>query len=386
MKRPRSIRLLDPQILGPALLDSFRKLAPWHVIKNPVMFVVEVGSVLTTLLWVRDLMGRGKPSDPIWFTGLVTIWLWFTVLFANFSEAMAEGRGTAQAAFLRRMRKEIEARRLTGANGSRREERVAASLLRKGDRVVVEAGEVIPGDGEVTEGIASVDESAITGESAPVIRESGGDRSAVTGGTRVLSDRIVVEIVANPGETFLDRMIALVEGATRQKTPNEIALHILLVGLTLIFLFACVTLVPLALYSGIALSVTVIIALLVCLIPTTIGGLLPAIGIAGIDRLLRKNVLAKSGRAIEAAGDVDTLLLDKTGTITFGNRMASELLPLDGERLEDLAEAAQLSSLADETPEGRSIRQALERQVRPGRSPAARARARPSWPSAPTRA
>src|SRR3984957_4886157 len=276
MKRPRSIRLLDPAILAPAVLDSFAKLAPWHVIKNPVMFVVEVGSVLTSLLWVRDLTGHGKPTDPLWFTGLVTIWLWFTVVFANFSEALAEGGGKAQAAFLRRMRKETEARRLT----SRGEERVPASSLRKGDRVVVAAGEVIPGDGEVVEGIASVDESAITGESAPVIRESGGDRSAVTGGTRVLSDRIVIEIVANPGETFLDRMIALVEGATRQKTPNEIALHILLVGLTLIFLFACVTLVPLALYSGIALSVTVIIALLVCLIPTTIGGVRSAIRIA----------------------------------------------------------------------------------------------------------
>ncbi len=363
MKRPRSTRLLDTAILGPALLDSLRKLAPWHVIKNPVMFVVEVGSLLTSLLWARDLVGHGKPTDPLWFTGLVTIWLWFTVVFANFSEALAEGRGKAQAAFLRKMRKEIEARRLVGT----REERLPASMLRKGDRVVVEAGEAIPGDGEVVEGIASVDESAITGESAPVIRESGGDRSAVTGGTRVLSDRIVVEIVANPGETFLDRMIALVEGAARQKTPNEIALHILLVGLTLIFLFACVTLVPLALYSGIALSVTVVIALLVCLIPTTIGGLLPAIGIAGIDRLLRKNVLARSGRAIEAAGDVDTLLLDKTGTITFGNRMASELLPLDGVRLEDLVAAAQLSSLADETPEGRSILKLLEEKY--GRPP-----------------
>ncbi len=366
MKRPRSIALLDRTILGPALLDSIRKLAPWHVFKSPVMFVVEVGSVLTTLLWLRDLAGRSRPIDPLWFTGLVTIWLWFTVVFANFSEALAEGRGKAQAAFLRRMRKETEARRLT----SRGEERVPASSLRKGDRVVVAAGEVIPGDGEVVEGIASVDESAITGESAPVIRESGGDRSAVTGGTRVLSDRIVIEIVANPGETFLDRMIALVEGATRQKTPNEIALHILLVGLTLIFLFACVTLVPLAAYSGITLSVTVIIALLVCLIPTTIGGLLPAIGIAGIDRLLRKNVLAKSGRAIEAAGDVDTLLLDKTGTITYGNRMASELLPLDGVRLEDLTEAAQLSSLADETPEGRSILRLIEEKYgRPAMAP-----------------
>jgi K+-transporting ATPase ATPase B chain len=277
--------------------------------------------------------------------------LWFTVVFANFAEAVAEGRGKAQAATLRRMRKETTARRLVDG----REERVPASTLRKGDVVVVEAGELIPGDGEVIEGIASVDESAITGESAPVIRESGGDRSAVTGGTKVLSDRIVVRISANPGESFLDRMIALVEGAERQKTPNEIALNILLAGLTLVFLFACVTLVPFALYSEVRLSATVIVALLVCLIPTTIGGLLSAIGIAGIDRLLRKNVLAMSGRAVEAAGDVDTLLLDKTGTITLGNRMATEFIPVGGWRTEMLADAAQLASLADETPEGRSI-------------------------------
>ena len=345
--------LFDPEIMRPAIWESFRKLTPRHVIKNPVMFVVEIGSVLTTLILLRDLIAPTAGSQPLWFTFNVSFWLWFTVVFANFAEAVAEGRGKAQAATLRKMRKETIARRL--ANG-KREETVPASALRKGDVVVVEAGEIIPGDGDVIEGIASVDESAITGESAPVIRESGGDRSAVTGGTKVLSDRIVVRITASPGESFLDRMIALVEGAERQKTPNEIALNILLAGLTLVFLFACVTLVPMALYSGMAsVSVTVIVALLVCLIPTTIGGLLSAIGIAGIDRLLRKNVLAMSGRAVEAAGDVDTLLLDKTGTITLGNRMASEFIPLDGVGAETLADAAQLASLADETPEGRSI-------------------------------
>ncbi len=366
MKRRGAIRLFDPAIFWPAAAQSFVKLAPWRVARSPVMFVVEVGSALTTVLWLRDLVGAGRPSAPLWFTGVTTLWLWFTVVFANLSEAMAEGRGKAQAAALRQMRQETEARRLTGGLAGGREERVPASALRKGDLVVVEASELIPGDGTIVQGIASVDESAITGESAPVIRESGGDRSAVTGGTRVLSDRIVVEIVANPGETFLDRMIALVEGASRQKTPNEIALHILLVGLTLIFLFACAALVPMAVYSGAAPSVTVIVALLVCLIPTTIGGLLPAIGIAGIDRLLRKNVLAKSGRAIEAAGDVDTLLLDKTGTITYGNRMAAELLPLHGVRVDELAEAVHLATLADETPEGRSILKLLaERYGRP---------------------
>jgi K+-transporting ATPase ATPase B chain len=355
----KQVSLFDRSILGQAARDSLRKLAPRHVARNPVMFVVEIGSVLTTALWIRDLfVAPGSGADagagagaPLWFTGAVTLWLWFTVLFANFAEAIAEGRGKAQADTLRKMRKETSARRLV--NG--REELVPASSLRKGDVVVVEAGMLIPGDGEIIEGVASVDESAITGESAPVIRESGGDRSAVTGGTKVLSDRIVVRIVANPGESFLDRMIALVEGAARQKTPNEIALHILLVGLTLVFLFACVTLVPLALYSGVALSTTAVVALLVCLIPTTIGGLLSAIGIAGMDRLLRKNVIATSGRAVEAAGDVDTLLLDKTGTITLGNRMATELLPMPGVSAEELADAAQLASLADETPEGRSI-------------------------------
>ena len=345
--------LFDPEIMRPAIWESFRKLAPQHVIKNPVMFVVEIGSVLTTLILVRDLVAPTTGSQPLWFTFHVSFWLWFTVVFANFAEAVAEGRGKAQAATLRKMRQETNARRLVNGKG---EETVPASALRKGDTVVVEAGEVIPGDGDVIQGIASVDESAITGESAPVIRESGGDRSAVTGGTKVLSDRIVVRITASPGESFLDRMIALVEGASRQKTPNEIALNILLAGLTLVFLFACVTLVPMAIYSGMAtVSLSVIVALLVCLIPTTIGGLLSAIGIAGIDRLLRKNVLAMSGRAVEAAGDVDTLLLDKTGTITLGNRMATEFIAVDGASPETLADAAQLSSLADETPEGRSI-------------------------------
>jgi potassium-transporting ATPase ATP-binding subunit len=345
--------LFDPEIMWPAIWDSFCKLTPRHVIKNPVMFVVEIGSVLTTLILVRDLFAPTPGSQPLWFTFNVSFWLWFTVVFANFAEAVAEGRGKAQAATLRKMRKETNARRLVNGH---REAVVPASALRKGDTVVVEAGEIIPGDGDVIQGIASVDESAITGESAPVIRESGGDRSAVTGGTKVLSDRIVVRITASPGESFLDRMIALVEGAERQKTPNEIALNILLAGLTLVFLFACVTLVPMALYSGMAtVSVTVIVALLVCLIPTTIGGLLSAIGIAGIDRLLRKNVLAMSGRAVEAAGDVDTLLLDKTGTITLGNRMATEFIAVDGVSAEALADAAQLASLADETPEGRSI-------------------------------
>ncbi|HSQ00981.1 MAG TPA: potassium-transporting ATPase subunit KdpB, partial [Candidatus Dormibacteraeota bacterium] len=350
MKKVREFSLVDPEILGPAALASLRKLAPRHVARNPVMFVVEIGSVLTTLVFLRDLV-TGAHTAPLWFTATVSLWLWFTVVFANFAEAVAEGRGQAQAATLRKMRKETVARRLRDGG----EESVPASQLRKGDTVVVEAGELIPGDGDVIEGIASVDESAITGESAPVIRESGGDRSAVTGGTKVLSDRIVVRITTDPGQSFLDRMIALVEGAARQKTPNEIALHILLVGLTIIFLIACATLVPIALYSHITLTVTVIVALLVCLIPTTIGGLLSAIGIAGMDRLLRKNVLAMSGRAVEAAGDVDTLLLDKTGTITLGNRMAAELLPAHGVGEEELADAAQLASLADETPEGRSI-------------------------------
>ena len=356
MFRPKAkaISLFEGAIVRRAIVDAFKKLSPQLVAKNPVMFVVEIGSVLTTLIALRDLIHPASASSPVWFTITVSVWLWFTVVFANFAEAVAEGRGKAQADTLRKMRKETTARRLVGGIGGK-EEGIPSSSLRKGDVVVVEAGQLIPGDGEIIEGIASVDESAITGESAPVIRESGGDRSAVTGGTKVLSDKIIVRIVVDPGESFLDRMIGLVEGAARQKTPNEIALHILLVGLTIVFLFACVTLVPLAKYSAIALSATAIVALLVCLIPTTIGGLLSAIGIAGMDRLLQKNVIAMSGRAVEASGDVDTLLLDKTGTITHGNRAATELLPLPGIRIEDLASCAQLASLADETPEGRSI-------------------------------
>jgi K+-transporting ATPase ATPase B chain len=354
MFRPKAkaISLFEGAIVRRAIVDAFKKLSPQLVAKNPVMFVVEIGSVLTTLIALRDIVHPASASSPVWFTVTVSIWLWFTVVFANFAEAVAEGRGKAQADTLRKMRKETTARRVRAGG---KEETVPSSSLRKGDIVFVEAGELIPGDGEIIEGIASVDESAITGESAPVIRESGGDRSAVTGGTKVLSDKITVRIVVDPGESFLDRMIGLVEGAARQKTPNEIALHILLVGLTIVFLFACVTLVPLAKYSAIALSATAIVALLVCLIPTTIGGLLSAIGIAGMDRLLQKNVIAMSGRAVEASGDVDTLLLDKTGTITHGNRAATELLPLPGVRIEDLATSAQLASLADETPEGRSI-------------------------------
>ncbi|HEY1814486.1 MAG TPA: potassium-transporting ATPase subunit KdpB [Kofleriaceae bacterium] len=349
-KHPKpKVATFDRALMRAAIADSFKKLDPRVLAKNPVMFVVAVGSLLTTALAIRDLVG--EPASPIWFSLAITLWLWFTVIFANFAEAVAEGRGKAQAESLRKMRQDTTARRLVGGL----EEIVSAAALRKGDRVVIEAGQMVPGDGEIIEGIASVDESAITGESAPVIRESGGDRSSVTGGTKVLSDRIVVQIGANPGESFLDKMIALVEGAARQKTPNELALHILLVGLTIVFLFACVTLVPLGLYSGVHLTATVIVALLVCLIPTTIGGLLSAIGIAGMDRLMRKNVIAMSGRAVEAAGDVDVLLLDKTGTITHGNRMATELIPASGVRLEELAEAAMLSSLADETPEGRSI-------------------------------
>ena len=346
----QEISLFNKAILGPAAWASLKKLAPNLVCKNPVMFVVEVGAVLTTILWFRDFFSS-SPSEPLWFTGQVSLWLWFTVIFANFAEAVAEGRGKAQAAELKKMRREIITRKLVDGQ----EVQVPASQLRRGDIVVAEAGDYIPGDGDVIEGIASVDESAVTGESAPVIREAGGDRSAVTGGTKVLSDRIVIRISANPGDSFLDKMIALVEGAVRHKTPNEIALHILLVGLTIIFLIACVTLVPVAVYSKVTISATVISALLVCLIPTTIGGLLSAIGIAGMDRLIRKNVLAMSGRAVEAAGDVDTLLLDKTGTITLGNRMASELLPAPGVTSMELAVAAGVSSVADETPEGRSI-------------------------------
>ncbi|HEY6905205.1 MAG TPA: potassium-transporting ATPase subunit KdpB, partial [Candidatus Acidoferrales bacterium] len=336
-------------IVTGALRDSFIKLNPRTLMKNPVMFVVEVGAAITTWDLVRD---RLQHLSGFGFELQITLWLWFTVLFANFAEAMAEGRGKAQADTLRKARAETLARRIR-QDGSIEE--IAGSKLRAGDRVRVRAGEFIPGDGEVVEGVASVDESAITGESAPVIRESGGDRSAVTGGTRVLSDEIIVEITSNPGETFLDRMIKLVEGAERQKTPNEIALNILLSGLTIIFLLAVVTLQPMAIYSGAPQSVFVLISLLVCLIPTTIGGLLSAIGIAGMDRVVQRNVLAMSGRAVEAAGDVDTLLLDKTGTITLGNRRAIEFIPAPGVKESDLADAAQLSSFADETPEGRSI-------------------------------
>jgi len=349
-RRRRHSSLLDREILVPAIVESFKKLDPRWQARNPVMFVVEVGSVITTIVFVAGLFQGASGSTEL-FVGQVTIWLWFTVLFANFAEAVAEGRGKAQAAALRRTRSELIARRLVDG----REERVPAPQLRRGDLVVAEAGDLIPGDGTVVEGIASVDESAITGESAPVIREAGGDRSAVTGGTRVLSDRIVMEITANPGETFLDRMIGLVESASRRKTPNEIALNILLAALTIIFMFAVVTLQPFALYAGTSVTITVLIALLVCLIPTTIGALLSAIGIAGIDRLLQRNVVALSGRAVEAAGDVDTLLLDKTGTITFGNRQATEFLPAAGVAMDRMVSAAALASLADETPEGRSI-------------------------------
>ncbi|MFN7949303.1 MAG: potassium-transporting ATPase subunit KdpB [Blastocatellia bacterium] len=348
-KPEKRIALWNGKIVRRALAASFSKLDPRLMMKNPVMFVVEVGSVMTTTLLARDVM-NGAPG--VGFSVQITLWLWFTVLFANFAEAMAEGRGRAQADNLRKARTETTARRLLPDG---RTETVPATRLRRDDIVMVSAGEFIPGDGEVIEGVASVDESAITGESAPVIREAGGDRSAVTGGTRVLSDQIKIRITSNPGETFLDRMIALVEGAERQKTPNEIALNILLAGLTIIFLLAVVTLQPFAIYSNATQTIFVLVSLLVCLIPTTIGGLLSAIGIAGMDRLVQHNVLAMSGRAVEAAGDVNTLLLDKTGTITFGNRQAAEFIPLPGVSETELADAAQLSSLADETPEGRSI-------------------------------
>jgi K+-transporting ATPase ATPase B chain len=347
-KRP----LFDGPIVRRAVSDAFVKLAPRHMVKNPVMFVVLIGSVLTTLVLARDVTG-GRPD--IGFTLQIALWLWFTVLFANFAEAMAEGRGKAQADTLRKSRTETTAKRLLAPGDRTRTEVVAAPTLRRGDLVLCLPGDVIPSDGEVVEGVASVDESAITGESAPVVRESGGDRSAVTGGTKVLSDFLVIKISANPGETFLDRMIALVEGASRQKTPNEIALTILLSGLTIIFVLAVVTLQPFAIYSGAPVAIPILIALLVCLIPTTIGGLLSAIGIAGMDRMIQQNVIAMSGRAVEAAGDVNTLLLDKTGTITLGNRQASEFIPVSGVELDDLADRAQLSSLPDETPEGRSI-------------------------------
>ena len=349
--KTKELRLWNWQIVKRAIVDSFIKLSPRRMMKNPVMFVVEVGSVLTTLQLIRGIIRPISGVTSFGFELQITLWLWFTVIFANFAEAMAEGRGKAQADNLRKSRTETVAHRFVNGHT----EDVAAPDLRKDDVVVVSAGEFIPGDGEIIEGVASVDESAITGESAPVIREAGGDRSAVTGGTRVLSDQIKVRITSNPGETFLDRMIALVEGAERQKTPNEIALNILLAGLTIIFLLAVVTLQPFAIYSNAAQTIFVLVSLLVCLIPTTIGGLLSAIGIAGMDRMIQHNVLAMSGRAVEAAGDVNTLLLDKTGTITLGNRQATEFIPLAGVDEKLLADAAQLSSLSDETPEGRSI-------------------------------
>jgi potassium-transporting ATPase ATP-binding subunit len=349
----RSVRYLS------ALKESILKMDPRLMVRNPVMFVVEIGSVVTTGLWIQSLFGAGEA--PAAFIGSIAVWLWFTVIFANFSEAVAEGRGKAQAEALRKSREAVQAKRLKGSMYGSHHETVLAGELHAGDVILAETGDVVPADGEVIEGIASVDESAITGESAPVIRESGGDRSAVTGGTRVISDWLVVRITNEPGGGFLDRMIALIEGAKRQKTPNEIALNILLAAFTIIFLGVCVTLLPFSVFSvqvagrGTPVTVTVLVALLVCLIPTTIGGLLSAIGIAGMDRMIRHNVIATSGRAIEAAGDVDVLLLDKTGTITLGNRMATTFTPAPGIRAERLADAAQLSSLADETPEGRSI-------------------------------
>jgi K+-transporting ATPase ATPase B chain len=350
---------LRQELYRRAVVDAFLKLHPRRMVRNPVMFIVEVGSVLTTALWVQAMLGQGEA--PAGFIGMVTLWLWFTVLFANFSEALAEGRGKAQAEALRRTRRETPARKLRQPRRDAAVEVISSTALCQGDLYLVEAGDILSADGEVVEGIASVDESAVTGESAPVIRESGGDRSAVTGGTWVLSDWLVVRVTANPGEGFLDRMIALIEGAKRQKTPNEIALNILLAAFTIIFLVVCMTLLPFSLYSveaagqGQPITITVLVALLVCLIPTTIGGLLSAIGIAGMDRMIQRNVIAMSGRAVEAAGDVDVLLLDKTGTITLGNRQAVEFIPANGVEPRELADCAQLASLADETPEGRSI-------------------------------
>jgi potassium-transporting ATPase ATP-binding subunit len=351
--------MFDPALLRPAIVDSFKKLTPRTQFRNPVMFCVYVGSILTTILWVAALGGQAEA--PAGFILAVTLWLWFTVLFANFAEALAEGRSKAQAASLRSAKKDVMAKKLNEPHPKSPIRIMTASDLRRGDVVLVETGDVIPADGEVIDGVASVDESAITGESAPVIRESGGDFSSVTGGTRVLSDWIVVRVTANPGEAFLDRMIAMVEGAKRQKTPNEIALTILLVALTIVMLLATATLLPFSMFSveaakaGHVVTITALVALLVCLIPTTIGGLLSAIGVAGMSRMMQANVIATSGRAVEAAGDVDVLLLDKTGTITLGNRQASQFVPAPGLTEESLADAAQLSSLADETPEGRSI-------------------------------
>ena len=351
--------MFDPAIAKPALVDAFKKLSPRAQWRNPVMFVVYLGSILTTMLYLQALVGQGEA--PSGFILAIAVWLWFTVLFANFAEALAEGRSKAQAASLRSAKKSVTAKKLQRANRADRAEVVDGSTLRKGDLVLIEAGDAVPADGEVIEGVATVDESAITGESAPVIRESGGDFSAVTGGTRVLSDWIIVRVTVNPGEAFLDRMIAMVESAKRQKTPNEIALTLLLVALTIVFLLVTVTLLPFSVFSvnvaqgGSPVTVTALIALLVCLIPTTIGGLLSAIGVAGMSRMMQANVIATSGRAVEAAGDVDVLLLDKTGTITLGNRQASVFLPANGVTEEELADVAQLASLADETPEGRSI-------------------------------
>ena len=355
----QSMRLFDSALMGPAIADSFRKLSPRVQLRNPVMFVVYVGSILTTVLWVQALRGQGEA--PTGFIFAIAAWLWFTVLFANFAEALAEGRSKAQAASLRGLKQSVSAKKLAGPTHDAKWEPVQATALRKGDYFLVELGNVIPADGVVVEGVATVDESAITGESAPVIREAGGDFSAVTGGTRLLSDWLVVKVAVNPGEAFIDRMIAMVEGAKRQKTPNEIALSILLIALTLVFLLATATLLPFSLFSvnvagvGAPVTITVLVALLVCLIPTTIGALLSAIGVAGMSRMMASNVIATSGRAVEAAGDVDVLLLDKTGTITLGNRQASSFVPAVGVTEEQLADAAQLSSLADETPEGRSI-------------------------------
>ncbi len=358
-RKTKTLSLFEGALLRQAVVDAFLKLNPLQMMRRPVMFVVEVGSVLTSVLFFLALSGRGEESPGFILT--VSIWLWVTVLFGNFAEAMAEGRGKAQAKALRSTRKDVLAKRLSGPDAGANRVLIPGSQLGKGDYVLVEAGDFIPGDGEVVVGVASVDESAITGESAPVIRESGGDRSAVTGGTRVLSDWLVIRVTSSPGETFLDRMIAMVEGARRQKTPNEVALDIFLAGLTLIFLLATVTLLPFSIFSaraagqGSPVTITVLVALLVCLIPTTIGGLLSAIGIAGMDRMIQANVIAMSGRAVEAAGDVDVLLLDKTGTITLGNREATSFLPAAGVDVQILADAAQLASLADETPEGRSI-------------------------------
>ncbi len=358
-KKSQGRPLFDPPLVKRAVLDSFLKLSPRNQMRNPVMFCVLAGALLSSGLFFQSLFGKGEA--PSGFILQISLWLWFTLLFANFAEAMAEGRGKAQAESLRKTRKDVKAKKLNSPKKDSGFNMVSSSDLRAGDIVLAEAGDFIPGDGEVIEGIASVNESAITGESAPVIRESGGDRSAVTGGTLVLSDWIVIKITANPGEAFLDKMISLVEGAKRQKTPNEIALNILLAALTIIFLLVCATLLPFSIYSataaghGAPVTITVLIALFVCLAPTTIGGLLSAIGVAGMDRMIQANVIATSGRAVEAAGDVDILLLDKTGTITLGNRQAAELIAAPGIKEQELAEAAQLSSLADETPEGRSI-------------------------------